>query len=138
MTFEENIDSEFKDAYNSAYDEIQEQLKNDYNTQGFESAIKGEKFDTSTIGNVKYANWFKEGYDNGKVKLPKVKESVYNQGYNEENFSVPDEMKSVETKLKGVYDERLEKREEEKSRNATYGVGTVAGVVYKKKKRKKI
>ncbi|MBH8002469.1 YHYH domain-containing protein, partial [Clostridioides difficile] len=36
-----------------------------------------------------------------------------------------------------------EKREEEKSRNATYGVGVgtaavVAGVVYKKKKRKKI
>ncbi|EGT3659633.1 TPA: YHYH domain-containing protein [Clostridioides difficile] len=143
MTFEENIDSEFIDAYNNAYDEIQEQLKNDYTTQGFESAIKGEKFDTSTIGNVKYANWFKEGYDNGKVKLPKVKESVYNQGYNEEDFSVPDEMKSIETKLKGVYDEGLEKREEEKSRNATYGVGAgtaavVAGVVYKKKKRKKI
>ncbi|HEK8844414.1 TPA: YHYH domain-containing protein [Clostridioides difficile] len=143
MTFEENIDSEFIDAYNNAYDEIQEQLKNDYTTQGFESAIKGERFDTSTIGNVKYANWFKEGYDNGKVKLPKAKESVYNQGYNEEDFSIPDEMKSIETKLKGVYDEGLEKREEEKSRNATYGVGAgtaavVAGVVYKKKKRKKI
>ncbi|MBT2158431.1 hypothetical protein [Clostridioides difficile] len=27
MTFEENIDSEFIDAYNNAYDEIQEQLK---------------------------------------------------------------------------------------------------------------
>lgn len=52
-------------------------------------------------------------------------------------------MKFIEIKLKGVYDEGLEKREEEKSRNVIYGVGVgivvvVVGVVYKKKKCKKI
>lgn len=144
QVFSEDINQEFIDAYNLAYESEQEILCSNYTNEGFNDAIQGINSKVSKYQNIKFAKWYKEGYEEGCSALKQAKTDAYNQGYNKEDFKVTEKMELAESELEKNYNEGLEKKQSEEKKTATtVGVGAIAvaggaGFLVSRNKKKKI
>ncbi|WP_455543682.1 YHYH domain-containing protein [Intestinibacter sp.] len=143
QVFSDDINKEFVDAYNLAYESEQEILCSNYKNSGFKDAIQSIDSKASNLKKAKFAGWYKEGYEKGCTELKQAKTDAYNQGYNKEEFSVAQNMELVSAELEEHYNKGLEKRKSEDSKTATnVGIGAViasgAGFLFYRNKKKKI
>lgn len=142
QSFSEDINQEFVEVYNLAYESEQEILCNNYTNEGFKDAIQGIKSKDFTYENEKFARWYKDGYEKGGSELEQAKTDAYNKGYNKENFEVAEELQLAESELEKYYNEGLNKKKSEEKKIATnVGVGSIlvggtGFLVYRNKKKK--
>ena len=143
-TFEDNVPSELKIKYTTAYNNKTDELKKIAYDEGYVQALNCVAADSSKFNNEEEINSYNEGYSVGTTDLETEKSIAYEAGYAEEEYSVPEKFTVAEAVVMASYKDgeealRLEKKKQSQVVMGTVAVLLVAGgagatIVIKKKK----
>lgn len=107
-----NLEKEFLDAYNNAYNKEQEIIKLQFYNEGFDIGIISEEYNPPNFEKERHLLWFKEGYDAGKARLEELKEESYRLGYKGKEYSIPEDAIKADGICREKYKEgKVDKRD---------------------------
>lgn len=147
-TFEDNVPNELKEKYTNAYNNKTTKLKQDAYYAGYLQALSCKESDSSSFNNEEEISSYNEGYNAGIDDLEAERNTAYEAGYTEQEYSVPEKLNIAEEVLLSAYNEGAKTLKEEKRKKAkavATGVGVLivtgaigGAIIMKKKKAVKI
>ena len=123
-----DVEEVYITSYQEGYDKGQNELKEEYVQQGYESAFTMIKYTEPNLANEKFKEWYKEGFVSNK-EVAKIKNAGLALGQQGEELNIPSEYKKGEPIFTYYYEQGLKEYEEQQSTNqkaAAGGIGVVA------------
>ncbi|MCQ6277059.1 YHYH domain-containing protein [Bacillus sp. V3B] len=115
-------------SYQEGFDKAQNELKEEYVQQGYESAFTMVKYKEPDLANEKFKDWYKEGFVSNN-EIAKIKNAALDLGKQGEELSIPSQYKQGESIFTYYYELGLKEHEEQQNANqkaAAGGIGAVA------------
>ncbi|WP_399548967.1 YHYH domain-containing protein [uncultured Clostridium sp.] len=135
LAFEDNIDSDFKNAYMEGYKKGQAVLEDTYVQYGFNKVFTGKEDKNLSLEKEKCLQWFNKGQKEGNKKLEELKKNFYELGYNSEEYNVPEELTIASDICKEYYEKgKADKRKKNILSGSIVG-GGILGAIFIKRKR---
>lgn len=119
-----DVEEIYIQAYQEGYDKAQNELKEEYQKQGYEAAFKSVTYKDPNLSNTKFVDWYKEGFESNKEVI-KIKEAALTLGKNGDELSIPSEYKIGETIFKHYYEEGFKEYEEERTDKMQVGASVL-------------
>ncbi|MGG3664092.1 hypothetical protein [Bacillus gobiensis] len=122
-----NVKDSFLKAYHRGFDKGQEELKQSYIDKGYQAALIMLEYKKPDYGNVKYINWYKEGFESN-TEVQKIEKMAYSMGLEGKNISIPKEYEVSEAIFKYYYETGAKEYEKQK-RKENYQTATGFGFI---------